>query len=110
MLYGLLLFLDVLKKAGSVTRSCLFIKTRFSYFFFAAAFFGAAFLVAAFLAGAFFAVGIVFPFPKYWVLVVFPRITGGVKKGEYLSHIYNAVKDLPVIVLFGLFLRNFTTK
>jgi hypothetical protein len=71
---------------------------------------GAAFLVAAFFAGAaFFVVAIVFPFPVILGLVVFLRIAGGVKKGR-IHVIYNAVKDLPFILLFGYFLRNFTTK
>jgi len=46
-------------------------------YFFLAAFLGAAFFGAAFFAGAFFAVGIVFPFPVYWVLVVLLLSAGG---------------------------------
>jgi len=64
MLFGLLLLSGVLKK-GRIDQATLpFLKTRFSYFFFAAAFFGAAFFAGAFFAGAaFFVVAIVFPFP-----------------------------------------------
>jgi hypothetical protein len=69
-----------------------------------AAFFGAAFLVA-FFAGAFL-VAIVFPFPIDLGFGGFPPDCRRCKK----RYFYNTVKDLPFIVLFGCFLRNFTTK
>ena len=55
---------------------CLFGEIRNNYFFLAA-FLGAAFFAGAFFAGAFFAVAIIFPFPVYWVSVIFLLIAGG---------------------------------
>ncbi len=54
---------------------CLFGGIRCNYFFLAA-FFAGAFFAGAFFAGAFFAVAIIFPFPVYWVSIIFRLIDG----------------------------------